>query len=624
MAYTTTIPNEMLLRPDVYLVESQVGGQALQLAGTGAAGMVGVCDKGEIGKAHLVTSLSQFYRDYGADMSYPLVRGARAFFNMGGSRLYVVRTSRYASITSPTGYDAEFARHDIDAQAIKETYTLALDTPTGGTYKLGSPYHGFTGDLAHDADDSTITAALEALYGSDNVGVDGGTISFNEKVGQAHLEAVFSLTYSNGGTPSLTGPSVSEEDDAGDEFVVKAKTPGTWGDQLTVIISGVDTYAKEFLITVKDANDESEVTVEKYRVSWDENAYNYVETVINHQYRGSRYIQVTWDAPSGADDGELWYPEPGTYHLTGGDNAITGISDSDYVGDKGAGNGIYAFDNVWEMLTISHPGVTSNHVISSSLMNVLTNTNRMPPQTDFYVYDLEEGMNPQQALDFIALGLSVGRTGYEGVYYPWLDIEGVHEPAAPFMQGAYAHNDRTRGVWQAPAGTKFPIGFASGLAYDLTHGDQELLNPYGINCIVRKPFYGICPFGARTLNVHYKDRYIQARRLVNLIKKTLYNGTQQFLFELNAPIVWQRIEETAHGLLSMLHSMGAFGRPDNPEQCFFAKCDEETNPPELREQGVCVCKIGIVPPKPIEFLIFNVLLYPEGSLPEGIEKYLST
>lgn len=521
---TTTIGNELLRKPDVYLIETEVGGQALQLAGTGAAAMIGVTDKGPVGRATLITSLAQFYREFGHDLSFPLVRAARAYFNMGGHRLYVVRTAHYTDITDPTTCTA---------------------TPAN-------------------------------------------------------------ITITDGGETST------------DVLLVEAKTPGTWGNNLIVVIENVDPNTNTCDVVVYEGANEWYGVKERWLgVSLDESDEKFIENVINHEYKGSKNIVVTYLPSEG-----IVLPAEGTYHLAGGDNGTSGIVDADYIGDKGARTGMYALDNVRELLTISHPGVTSETVISQALTWVLYNTNRRPPQTDFYVYDIPEGYAPQEALDFVA-NLPVGATGYEAVYYPMLKVEGVIEPAAPYMQGVYSHNDRIRGVWQAPAGTKFPIGWASGLAYDLTEGDQELLNPYGINCIVRKPFHGIVPWGARTLHVHHKDRYIQARRLVNLIKKTLYDGCQQFLFELNAPKVWQRIEDTAHGLLMTLYDMGAFGGK-TPEESFFAKCDEETNPPELVEQGVCVCKIGIVPPKPIEFLVFEVMLYPEGSLPEGIEKYLST
>jgi hypothetical protein len=43
-----------------------------------------------------------------------------------------------------------------------------------------------------------------------------------------------------------------------------------------------------------------------------------------------------------------------------------------------------------------------------------------------------------------------------------------------------------------------------------------------------------------------------------------------------------------------------------PEQAFFVQCDEETNPPEVIDQGKVVIRIGIAPVKPAEFVIFQI------------------
>jgi phage tail sheath protein FI len=43
-----------------------------------------------------------------------------------------------------------------------------------------------------------------------------------------------------------------------------------------------------------------------------------------------------------------------------------------------------------------------------------------------------------------------------------------------------------------------------------------------------------------------------------------------------------------------------------PEQAFYVKCDAETNPPEVREQGQVVTVIGVAIVKPAEFVIFRI------------------
>lgn len=77
-----------------------------------------------------------------------------------------------------------------------EVYVLALDTPDGGTYKLGNDDDGWTDPIAHDAAKAAIEAALEEVYGDGNVVVDDGsdfTITFEPGLGAA-LELDSELT----------------------------------------------------------------------------------------------------------------------------------------------------------------------------------------------------------------------------------------------------------------------------------------------------------------------------------------------------------------------------------------------------------------------------------------------
>jgi len=405
-----------------------------------------------------------------------------------------------------------------------------------------------------------------------------------------------SVTVTDGGEPAT------------DLVTFEALTPGTWGNDLMVEIANVDEAGGTFDLIVYEKHGDRYYTMERFEgVTLDESdTEHFVEDVLSHPTRGSIYIKATVLANGN--------PAEGSYHLTGGDNGTTGITDQDYIGDQGAQTGLYALDNVDEILAICHPGNTSATVIIGGLNYVLNNFNRRPPQSDIYVYDLPLGLEPQEALEFVRDQVTM-TTGYEAVYYPWVKVGNREEPVAPYMLGIYAKNDMTRGVWQAPAGAKFPLP-VTGTAYEVKETDQQVLNPRGINCIRHIPWEGILPWGARTLDVHGKFRYLNVRRFVNAIKKTLFEGSQQFVFELNGPKLWERIEDTARRLLFFYYSLGAFAGK-SPEESFYAKCDEDTNPPELVEQGIVTCEIGIVPPKPAEFVVFNVLIYPEGALPVG-------
>ena len=148
------------------------------------------------------------------------------------------------------------------------------------------------------------------------------------------------------------------------------------------------------------------------------------------------------------------------------------------------------------------------------------------------------------------------------------------------------------------------IGRCVGLNFSMQN-EQSLLNPIGINCI--RPFgtRGIRVWGGRTLSSDPSWRYINVRRLFNYIEESILLGTQWVVFEPNDLDLWQRVKRTVHAFLLGLWRQGAlFGA--TPEQAFYVKCDEETNPPESIDAGQVVALIGLAPVKPAEFVVFRL------------------
>ncbi len=401
-----------------------------------------------------------------------------------------------------------------------------------------------------------------------------------------------------------------------DLFRVDALYPGTRGDEISIVISNAVSATSEepayFDLTVLFRG----VPVERYaNVTLDEDDPNNIEARINadpsRQWLGSRYITVTNLLTTYAGE----EPEEGTTVLTGGSNGDDSIGAEDYVGDPARYDGVYAFDRVDEIVNICHPGNTSVEVILGGLNYVYNWSFTKPPRTNMYVYDLPLGYEPQDALEFVRDDIA-NTTGYESAYYPWVKVGNRYDPVSPYMLGIWAKNDLEYGVWESPAGCRFPLAPVTGLAHECTLGEEQILHPHGINYISKRDYWGYVPWGARTLRVHTKFRYLAVRRFVNLIKKTLYNGGQQFVHRMNGPALWRQIEETADMLMRHFWSLGAFGGKP-VKSSYYVKCDKTTNPPELIEQGICTCEIGMVPAKPAEYIVFNVLLYAEGALPLG-------
>jgi hypothetical protein len=209
------------------------------------------------------------------------------------------------------------------------------------------------------------------------------------------------------------------------------------------------------------------------------------------------------------------------------------------------------------------------------------------------------------------LGAPQSPGGYTALYFPWIvmidPVSGkkVTQPPSGHIAGVWARVDSTRGVHKAPANE--PIQGAIDLVRRVSRGEQEVLNPAGVNCIRYFPGEGIRIWGARTKAPEASEyRYVNVRRLTNMIKESVADGTRWVVFEPNDHTLWKSIRRDIGAFLTNVWRDGAL-LGTTPQQAFFVKCDEETNPPEVRDAGQVVTLIGIAPVKPAEFVIFKLM-----------------
>jgi len=206
---------------------------------------------------------------------------------------------------------------------------------------------------------------------------------------------------------------------------------------------------------------------------------------------------------------------------------------------------------------------------------------------------------------------------YGAFYFPWIK---VFDPASKLMKltpdgqilvgpgghmaGIYARVDNDRGVHKAPANEV--VQGALDVAYPISRGLQDGLNPTGINCI-RYLNGNIRVWGARTVggddNMEWK--YVNVRRLFIYLRESIDRGTQWVVFEPNDQALWAKIIRNVTAFLTNVWRAGAlFGT--TPQEAFYVKCDAETNPPEVRDLGQVVTEIGVAVVKPAEFVIFRI------------------
>lgn len=201
--------------------------------------------------------------------------------------------------------------------------------------------------------------------------------------------------------------------------------------------------------------------------------------------------------------------------------------------------------------------------------------------------------------------------GYGAFYFPWLRVRDALDPAkivpaAPsgYMAGLWARTDAERGVHKAPA--NLTVRGAVGVTQTLSRAEQDVLNPAGVNCIRFFTREGVRVWGARTVAESSSNWcYVNVRRLFCMIEESIAEATRWVVFEPNDRPLWRDIERDVSRFLMLLYRQGALTGA-SPEEAFFVKCDEETNPPEVVDAGQVVTLIGVAPSKPAEFVVFRI------------------
>ncbi|HEX8748250.1 MAG TPA: phage tail sheath C-terminal domain-containing protein [Pyrinomonadaceae bacterium] len=196
------------------------------------------------------------------------------------------------------------------------------------------------------------------------------------------------------------------------------------------------------------------------------------------------------------------------------------------------------------------------------------------------------------------------------LYYPWVrgkasDFEqrNLFVPPSGHVAGIYARTESARGVGHAPA-NEILHGVVE-FEFCLSDAEQSVLNPRGVNCLRSFPGRGQRVWGARTLSLDPIWRYVNVRRLALAIIKQILINLQWTVFEPNDVRLWNRIVATLNLFMNGLFQSNVLAGA-KPEQAFFVKCDEETNPPESIERGQVITLIGFAPARPAEFVLVTI------------------
>lgn len=209
------------------------------------------------------------------------------------------------------------------------------------------------------------------------------------------------------------------------------------------------------------------------------------------------------------------------------------------------------------------------------------------------------------------------------LYYPWVRVQddsylkSAFVPPCGHIAGVYARSDQKIGVYKAPANEV--LNDVLELQVNLTNHQQGPLNEVGINCLRTFPGRGIFVWGARTLSHDPEWTYVNVRRLFLTVIRWIERNMLEVVFEPNDASLWSRIKRDLTDYFNDLFRQGAL-KGSTAEEAFYVKCDEDTNPPQVREAGQVITEIGLAPIDPAEFIIVTIIYGTTGVTISGVPK----
>ena len=588
------------LAPGVYVEEVSFRSKSIEGVGTSTCAFVGPTRKGPIGVSpELLTSFADFERMYGGveDLAFDgdtssvhnrnyIAHAAHAFFNNGGGRLYVVR-----ALTN-------------DAKVATASTTPLIAAGAGG----GSPRAWFEarfpGTHFNGAQITVLQTATPIGKKGLEIAPDGTVVRVHEKTAAAALVGFW------------------------------VKSAGTWTQIAPPAVAVITNLIADFdpakFTAVALTYDVNVVTV-----SGEKSVYEGLTLGGEHpQYLGTQLS----DKPSRRAD-QLVQPialkfsgaaakaeelltsfgggaltaagaEPSkTFTLTGGTDGSAPDADEYEAG-------FFMLVGLDDVSIVAAPGYSafadlSGGSIYRSIQDALLTHVADPRRYRMAVLDSPPDVTPNQMRDL--RGLVDSTRG--ALYYPWVittnPLAGPNStqpieialPPSGYVCGIYARNDIERGVHKAPANevVRGALRFEPAVNF----GQQELLNPIGVNCLRSLSGRGLRVWGARTISSDPEWKYLNVRRYFNYLGASIDRGTQWAVFESNGEMLWANVRGTISDFLyNEWRNAALLGT--KPEEAFFVRCDRTTMTQNDLDNGRLVCLIGVAVVKPAEFVIFRI------------------
>lgn len=625
------------LHPGVYVEEIPSGARPIEGVSTSTAAFVGYTTKGPIGVPTLLFKWSDYEEQFGGirDLAMsptgdPMGFAVYSFFLNGGTAAYIVRAVTDGTAVAATG----FLVNPADSNQI-----LVFTAVNPGQWATG------------------LQVRFEAKTGAPGfytlrVGVMGGT-EFKEQERFTDLTvansaaADFIASKVNGYSKLIT---VAVQDIS--QYLLGVSISGDLGavasglNSLTMTVT-VDGTARTVTFAADDfdaASDLGDVAGRIQALVRGSVTGNVAVSAFTCAVGGSRLVltsgsrlttsSVVVTGPGDATDAStpllLGLANDGT-ERTGQqslDAMLSGIAGQVSLGggsdgsapDQNAYDDIFAtFEKYRDISILCLPGQTWSSSAEQGIIDAaVAHAEKM--KSRMVIIDPPSGTELKTEKAVVDLGFKPKT--YSVVYYPWIKVanpfyNAENKPGVPptllvapagFAAGTWAKIDGRRGVWKAPAGVETSLLGVAGLQFPVEDGEQDSLNPMGINCLRKMPGYGPVIWGTRTLATKADPewRYIPIRRTAIMIEQSIYNGIQWAVFEPNNHNLWASLRANIGSFMDGLFRAGAF-QGEKASDAYFVRCGlGDTMTQGDIDSGQVIVIVGFAPLKPAEFVIVRI------------------
>jgi uncharacterized protein len=572
-------------RPGVYIQEVALP-QAITPAdtSTAVAAFAGALAQGPIAAPVYVSTWSDFKNTFGGlNDSYPTTWAAYNYFANNGRGLYVKRVVGSGSSAASTVL--------TDGVSGTNTATVTAASYSGGTIT-------YTANNTFSAGQSvTVTGLSTSAFNVTNATIVSAT------------STQFTLTGSSGSSVSGASGTATVTYTASNVFTLTISNPGSWGNNYSVQIAtgGVNTRFNMNLFATTTVNGiTSNTLVESYTdLSMSSTDSNYVGAVIPAQ---SNILTI-----SNINTAKFPATTSSNVSFSGGlDGAAPARTDYSTAWST--------FDSIGSSLVLYAPDASYQSTSTVATQYHGDAIIYAASRTDcFVVVDTLSGLSATSAqtqVSAIAAAAAASTTGnIAAAYYPWVNIpDPTKIPGATRLQapgaavvGQYIATDAARGPAKTPAGLQNRIALAVSTEHSFTNAELDSLNTSTdpVNTIRQVPGAGIVIMGGRTLDNTPNNRYINIRRSLIYIEKTLTDLTSFALFENNDYRLWTRINTVLNSFLFAYWNNGNL-RGNTSAQAYYVICNDSNNSFTDIQNGKVNITVGVALEYPAEFVVIQI------------------